>query len=362
MGRLPRKVVSNIEPLKLTKLSQFIGKTDEEISSNIYLGIYVDNFDFLKNNFDLFERIVSLKKINKFCANDYEILKYIENNLVDYTDISLSLIDDYRNKDRSYLDLEEFEKTNIEVPFNYLFWNAKANEIQNISYYIDDVTLNPFSLNGYNKITKESLEKLKDKVSFITDKYKKYNDLEKIILVSNYLQNNVQFVAGDNISHAFDGTYITDSKGKDISFLEVSTPECVLFNNFGICNGIALATEILLNNNSMNVNVRSLCGLGHTWNIVRLNNKFYYIDNTWNITRNPNRYLGSLKAKSFTDKYLLFGNDDYDNIINHIPTSLTYDVCDKSVNRKKIARVRKRLSRVEDFDNYNDVVFESKLI
>lgn len=362
MGRKPSVIEHNKERLKLTRFTHFKGKTIEEIKTNIYSGIFIDDFDFLKENFDLFELLISLKKFDKFYARDYEILKFIEDNLNDYVDVILSLIDDYENKDRSYLNLKEFEKTKIEVPLNHLFWNAFVNEVQAISFFTNPLTLNPYNSNGYKEITIDNLKKIKEFINELASKYANFSDLEKTILVSNYLQNKVQFIAGNNISESVSGTYITDSKGRDISFLEVSTPECVLFNNYGICNGIALATEVLLNNDKMKVNVRTISGLGHAWNVIKINGKYYYIDNTWNITRNSNRYEESLKAKSFGDDYLLFANDDYDNIISHIPLSFSPLIADKSISKEKISRVRKKLSKVVDFDNYNEPVFESKLI
>ena len=361
MGRKPSAIEPSKERLKLTKFTHFKGKTIEEIETNIYSGIFIDDFDFLKENLDLFELLISLKKFDKFYAKDYEILKFIEEYLNDYTDNTLSLIDDYENKDRSYLNLKEFEKTKIEVPLNHLFWNAVANEIQSISFYTNPFIHNPYNSNGYKEITLENLKKIKEIINELASKYANFSDLEKTILISNYLQNKVQFIAGNNISESISGTYITDSKGRDISFLEVSTPESVLFNNYGICNGISLATEVLLNNDKMNVNVRTISGLGHAWNVIKINVKYYYADNTWNITRNSNRYEESLKAKSFSDDYLLFGNDDYDNIISHMPLSFSPLIADKSISKEKISRVRKRLSKIVAFDNYDKPIFESRL-
>lgn len=47
----------------------------------------------------------------------------------------------------------------------------------------------------------------------------------------------------------------------------------------------------------------------HTYFVQVIDGKQYVVDNTWGITRNSNKMGEALKAKSFSDEYLLIGND-----------------------------------------------------
>ena len=102
---------------------------------------------------------------------------------------------------------------------------------------------------------------------------------------------------------------------------------------------------ILLNNPTFNINTRNMFGSGHFWNLVILKDESYFMDNTWAITRNPNRVEGALKAKDFSQEYLLFGSKKADIIRNHstscyIPGTISMDDFDT----KELNNIKKSLS------------------
>lgn len=346
--------------LKLTKFSEFIGRSDEDIKSNGYSGIYIDDFELLKNNFDLFQRIVDLKNIDKFYSKDYKALIYIEENLKDYANIRLSLIDDFENRDRSYLEPRRFEKSELEIPFSYLMWNIDIEDRQKMSLYNYITNDKMWNSNSYDYVTLEELKRIKELVITLSEKYKDLSDIEKTILISNYIQNTVQYVDDNNVSEASDGVYITDSNGIIVDGSKTGNAYNALFNGFGKCNAIAHATTILLNNPYMDVNVRGIYGNGHVWNVVEIDGKRYFVDNTWCITRNKDRYTESLKARSFSDDYLFFGTDTASRIGHHNLETYCPTVQKDDMDREKLLIIRNGLLSIEDFDHYNKPVFKSR--
>ncbi len=358
----PKKKTGNEEPRTyFTKLSDYIGKTTEEIEKHFCYSIYIDSIDLLKNNFDLVKKLISIKKGLTFYSESYECLKLFEEKLDAPEDVTLSLIDDFENKDRSYIDLSFFQKAKIEIPFPYILWIPQIPDHQQISLYHNCITLHPYCSNSYQCVSLEKLKKIRQIIHILSEQYKGLSDLEKVILISNYIQDHVQYVAAKNKSEASDGTYITDSKGLEITRQLVDSPENVLLSNFGLCNGIAHATTLLLNNPEMNVNTRAVVGGGHVWNVVLVDGKYYYIDNTWSITRNDDRYPGSLKARKFSSAYLLFGTDKARTLGHHIPESYTPPVEQTDLSSETLKDPKKKLAKVASFEDYQKPVFASRL-
>ncbi len=360
--RLPR--ISNSSYTKICLFSELIKLSDQELHDNILRHIYIDNLEFLKANFDHLQRLIKTGLFYQIVSNDIECLKYIEENLKDYTQVVLSLTDDYENKDRHYIKPLEFTKTTLELPLSYILWVNEISDKQKISLYMlnHQGYMHPICSNGYDYINLEALKKINELVNTLALKFKDYTDDEKAILISNYLQSKVQYVDENNISEASSGIYKTDSKGLPVTREIVSSPETVLLQHYGLCNGIANATMLLLNNPEMNVNIRSILGCSHVWNVILIDGKYYFIDNTWNITRNQNRYPDSLKAKSFCSDYLFFGSEKANMISHHIPETFCPIVEPQNIMEESIKVKEKKLSMVTSFSNYPGPVFESHRI
>lgn len=359
MRELPKiKIVERVTN-KSYKLSDFIGKDNEYIKNSVYGHIFIDNIDVLKNNFDLLIHI--LKLVNKdIICNDYESVLFLEKNLDN--NIKTKLLDDGLNKDRSYINLDELEKVNLFIPLIYSLWNIKTGKDISVVNYKNDTSNNMYNDNGNRRIKLDDLKRIKELIYKLDELIKNPNDIGKCILISNYIQENIQYVEGIE-SRAKDGIYNINTNEKNLCE-KASLIETVINEHYGLCVGIANTTSLLLNNPIFNVDIRTIAGCNHGWNVVNIDGKSYYIDNTWSVTRNKDRLDYALKAKSFTDEYLFFGKRKALEISHHIPESslLNYNLENDNLDRSIIQNNKNELGKVLNYKYEHKLVFQSKKI
>ena len=352
MKRMPK---SNNNYHDFYKLKDFIGKDDKFIlESNVNKGIAVD-YETLKDNFDLFKYILSIRKYNLVSCYDYESALFLEENYD--KPIVIKLVDDYKNKDRSYININDFKKHKLTIPFSYCMWNPITSDEYNVDFVRSLFGDQMISLNGTKMITKEFILKVK---KIVEDLYSdNLSDIEKIIIISNYLQSKIQYV--DEIQSVADKVYEIDTNEK---LLPTGFAQTAINENYGSCGAISGATELLLNNPIFNVNVRTIYGSGHFWNLVIFKDKNYFIDNTWAITRNPSRVDGALKAKDFSDTYLLFGNNTAIKLSNHKSNCyIPYELSEEDFNKTALKEIENKISKEINLGNYPDELrFKSKTL
>lgn len=347
----------NVNKHKTYRLEDFVGKSDDFIKSSI-AGTILVSYDVVVSNLDLLRKIISTLSISQINCLDYESAVFLEDNLE--KTIDLALVDDYQNKDRSYIDTTRFYRHNFYIPLSYFMWGVRFNNSCNVRClrYKEYDTMT--SLNGDNLLYRDTLQKLKEIIKSVD--LEGLSDLDKCLLVSNYLQSKVQYVEDGLKSHA-DRVYVIEADEDEVTNQKVSSIQSVVNENFGKCMAIANTTTLLLNNPIMNVNVRSIYGNSHVWNIVTISGKQYYMDNTWAITRNKNRVDGALKASDFSDEYLLFGMTTSDNIGHH--NSLCYyvgSIEQEDYSRDDIREHVRVLSKKNSFTNYSkDLRFKSRI-
>ncbi len=270
-------------------------------------------------------------------SKDYRIAEVLES--ISYQinkNFYFTIIDDFEMKDRSYIDADKFKNVNIIVPLTYATWGIKFNDKLSISTLI--LKLNNEDYINCVDITNEFLTKEVliecERIAEMISSLDNINDLEKVIIVSNYLQRYVQFTYGYETGMEDKFAYITsDFKDKGYSEEDVYMIKSSLLENFGLCSSIGNATTLLLNNPFLKVDTRSIESQDHLWNIVKINEKYYFMDNAWNISRNDHKIPGALKAKRFSNKYLLFGlkkakkisHHDSENLISNIESE-NYDI------------------------------------
>lgn len=211
------------------------------------------------------------------------------------------LLDDFENKDRSDFDFEKMDYEKVFIPLEYCQWGIKTHKF---------VGPNSKSFCCYdNELSKEDLKKIDNQI----DEWLKIPNLtlvDKVILVSNYLQENMQFVEG-KISKSRNKKYIAKDLKNEKDF---GNSAQLLNKHIGHCEAFSKIALLMLNNPKMNVNCRLMFAPGHFYNIIYDGEKAYGLDTTWGVTRNPNRVEGNLKAKEFYDGYVLFGQKELDEM------------------------------------------------
>lgn len=341
------------------KLSEFKNKSIDYITNNRSGYVYIDSLEYLKNNLDLLLWVLLLKKTNKLSCPDYETIKFINKNFPNKK-IICSLLDDGKNIDRSYIKVEEMDQVTCIIPLVYLLWGVEFKDNINVSVLQYNNEKCSFSINGNKQFDKEHLKKVKELVENL-NKIECSNDIEKNILVSNYIQKNIQYI--DKIeTNTRDGIYVVDPHNTEISHKKSSLIETVLDENYGICMSIANTTTMLLNNPTMNVDTRSVYGSSHVWNIVNINGKSYYVDNTWSITRNKDKVHDALKAHGFTNEYLLFGERFAKTIGHHDARSsfFDYELSQDNLDKTKVVEAEKKLEKSLNYNYGTYVPFKSK--
>ena len=293
--------------------------------------------------------------ISQINCLDYESALFLESHLEE--DVDLALVDDYENKDRSYIDTTKFVRHNFSIPLSYFMWGVVLQDSCNVRCIrlqkYDTMT----SINGDTVLYRKTLEKLKEIIEGIDAQ--ELTLLDKCILVSNYLQSKVQYVVDGEKTYA-DKVYVVDAREEDVMPSKVGSVSSVIHENYGLCMAIANATTLLLNNPILNVNVRSVYGSSHAWNVVVLDGHKYYMDNTWAITRNSNRVSGALKATSFSDDYLLFGEKFAKEIGHHdSQTYLCGDLESNGFSRDEIQKRVRVLKSKYEFDYPSTTRFRS---
>lgn len=354
---MPRRIPRSDGPINKTyKLKDFIDKDEKYIKNSCTGSVLVDH-ETLVSNLDLLRKIISIKGNVQINCVDYESALYIEENIDEA--VTISLLDDYQNKDRSYIDTTQFKKHKFYIPLSYCMWNPVFGDTCNVHCFRFTDYDTMVSVNGDKVLHKETLEKVSEIIGKIN--YGNLSDLDKCTLVSNYIQSRVQFVEGME-SYA-DKVYIVDANEEDVTLEKVSSVDTVLNHNYGLCVAISNVTTLLLNNPTFNVNVRSMFGSSHAWNLATIEGEKRYIDNTWVITRNKNRVEGALRATSFSDDYMLFGSTTASQIGHH--NSICYvdgSVEEEDYSKERLVESRKVLSKKISFSNYSkDLAFNSRV-
>ena len=283
------------------------------------LGCIILSVNYINDNIDLLLKYGKNNNIKLLCE-DYESA-LILNELINNGKIEKSLIyllDDMEMKDRSYIDTTLFQNTCLVIPNTYAMWNVKFDEKLYVYQYRYEYDVYSDSFSGF--YDREILSEVKRISSMISEFSSNLTQVEKIILVSNYLQMYCQFIEGKE-SHVGEDVYIVDDMKEDmipnptsISKEELGDPKTALFYNFGVCRTFADATTLLLNNPYLRVNARTVKGVAHVWNTIEINGKTYQLDNSRAISRGKNRMEEALRATNFNSEFLLFGEDSLEKL------------------------------------------------
>lgn len=341
--RISMEVLKELDKMNYTfvksyPLSHVITMSDDEIRLCVYT-IVVD-YETLTNHFDKFLRVIKILKeegTTVINCETYDCIKFINEHYKERFPMIINVLDDYQNKDRSDIKLSKLDKTIITIPIPHLMWGIDFDNL----IYLNSVTYNQNALfyNGNKEISLDDLKRIKDVIEALKDE--NLSDAQKLLVVSTYLQRNVQYVDNtpnlkiNGVEYELDDPSLT----KEILIPEVGLIETIINKHYGLCMGIANTTTVLLNNPEMNIDARTLVNENHAWNIIKIDGKYYYCDNTWAISRNPHLLPNAIMTTEFSSTYLLFGQRSMDHMKEH---NL---ICSDNPNLKNISYTDYRLKR-----------------
>ena len=323
-------------------LSAYVGKSDKYIEEDRECAVRadIDDLEFLNH-------VIKVGNKTTIYTLRYSDLQQLNEK---YKDKYFSLQDDYQNKDRSYIDAREFNNNTIQIPLPYVMWNPVFVDAINVNCIRNKIAIF-INSNGNNKISMKSLLKLKETLYELKDTAT--TDIEKVILISNYLQSKVQYVEPSGHTMVDGKIYYAKCDKSLLTREGVGSIESVINHNCGLCMAISNTTTLLLNNPILDINTRTVRNNDHVWNLVNIDSKNYYVDNTWCITRNDNKISDILQAAEFSDKYLLFGTDTANNIGHHS------DVCSYVPSMEREDYNKEKINQSEKFLE-NKVFFKYK--
>ena len=324
----------------------------------------------IKNNEDLFLQYIVKKGIEIYCK-DYESALLV-NELVNKGIIKpyeIYLMDDQEQKDRSYIDATVFQNVKLRVPNTYAMWGVKFDDKLWVYQYQLQNYLSSDTFSGY--YDHETLNEVKRIALMISEFPEVLTDVEKIVLVSNYLQKYCQFIEGKE-SHVGNDIYVLDDaqdensvNPENVTQYVLGDPKTALFNNFGLCRTFADATTLLLNNPFLRIKTRNVRSeypdAAHAWNIVELNGKTYQLDNSRAISRGKYRLPDALKTAGFDYEYVLYGQAYSDEIGHEKMNDRTYLSLPLSIESFDRKYIEAAVEHLKDTDmvnfNYGDKVF-----
>ena len=329
---------------------------------NIYVDILNGNIQENIKKIEKIKKIPNLKEVNIY-SSDYRVARVFNSLLKGFNVIKkFNLLNDFEFKERSEIDFSKLDYNEVNVPFDYIMYGIKHIGINN--YSSGQNKNNIFSITGEYQ---ENHSNIQEKVNSIIDEIfgqiplEKLDDIDKSVLVSNWIQKNIQFVEG-YISEVGEKKYICDDiiDGKKFPYPDGNGDILQIANNhFGVCRGIARLSVALLSNPKVGCKCNMANTSNHAFFTQIINNKTYVVDNTWCITRNPHHMGESLKAASFSDEYLLIGEDkinENEDILSHHTRENIYkeEINHNSISRERIKQSIKKLKKLGVSFEYNN--------
>ena len=283
-------------------------------------------------------------------SNDFSVGIYMSEILREVkVKKEFNLLDDFQNKDRKDIESTKLTEGTIlrTIPNSYIQWGCKKKNLNYGFIRMGDCMMMQIDSADSSSVypSNETFEKINN----IINEFNKIPDLtlvDKVVLVCNYIQQNVQFVSG-KVSNAIDGEYICEEYTYE-KYGGTNSVDNVIVDKIGKCNCISRTMMLMLNNPIMNVNCRIMNSLGHAYCSIFDNEteKLYCVDPTWGITRSPNKFEGTLKASKFSYEFILIGQDKLKNLDYHDTQNVTQkEIEEESLSRELIKESIEKLKR-----------------
>ena len=110
---------------------------------------------------------------------------------------------------------------------------------------------------------------LEDEIDiFIDGIHKEWSDMEKIVYLNDYLATHCE--------------YDVNYQNPELASKHMFDVYGVLVDHVAVCQGYALTVDLLMSRMGLESHLVSSNTMGHAWNMVKLNDKYYMVDTTWN--------------------------------------------------------------------------------
>lgn len=286
-------------------------------------------------------------KVVEISSRDFRVAEYFNLLLKDFEGSKkFDLLNDFEIQNREKIDFSTLNYDEVTVPFDYFMYGIVQKGIT--SYNIVNSRRN-------NIVTVDSSQQkpypnMQDKINSIIDEIfsqlpiEQLDDVDKNVLVSNWIQRNIQFIEG-KVSNVGNRKFICDDFEATDDREDIMT---IIDKRFGVCNGISKLSVALLSNPRVGCKCNMAHSPGHAYFTQTIDGIPYVTDNTWCITRNPNYIDGSLKASSFSDEYILIGqdkiNEDENTLFHHTRDGIFKGtIPEKGISRERIKQSIEKL-------------------
>lgn len=357
------KIISETSPIYI-RWDEFEERTVPENFSGecvIYIDEFMKDIEGDLSKISKIQRIPGLKQIS-IHSKDFRVAQYFETGLKTFqVKKEFHLLNDYGMNSRENIDFSNTSYNFVSVPFDYLMHMPNSN----ISCYTDNEVKKGNCICVNMMDAQHNYQGLPTEINDIIDEIfdvlpmEKLDDVDKSVLVSNWLQRKMQYVNGKQ-SYVQGKKYVSDGFIPEKEYV-LADMRTAIKHNYGVCSTFARLSAALLNNPRVNCQchlVYSSVG-EHTYCVQVIDGKQYVVDNTWGITRNPDKIGETLKAKSFSDEYLLIGNDklseNEDIRTHHISFGChEYDIEDIGISKSRIKQSVEKLSGFGVRFSYNE--------
>ena len=340
--------------IKSVNTPQYVDWNSFDITDTNATNVIISAHDLKRDVSTDLEKLKTLKQMPNLQfltinSDDFNVGIYMGELLKDLTIVKdFHLLDDFQDKDRSYIQANAIPKgvRFRSIPNSYIQWGANKKNLNYGFKKINNVPVVQFDTADTTPYypSDEALAEI-DRVIADFSKIPNLTLIDKVVLVANYIQQNVQFVSG-KVSHTIDGNYECEGYSYE-KYGGVDSVNNVIFDKIGKCNCISRTMMLMLNNPTMNVSCRIANSPGHSYCSVYDDEtgELYCIDPTWCISRNPNRFKDTLKASSFSDEFILIGQDklstmDFHNTSNMLPKQFAEKSIDRDLIRQSIEKLQ----------------------
>lgn len=289
--------------------------------------IFFDSEDveyFIENNKDN-DITVFISLVSCGTENQFKKLFEMQNAGIKFEEITLSADMVYKALDypKLWLGSEKWNKG-----------NDHSGRLDPLDFRVTKEGICAFNVGTARKL----LDKVDEIINWI-ESWNPSNDLEKVLLLDAWMQKTIQYIK-DKESEAGKEIYECPDMSRS------SITEDVLMNHFGVCSDIAFSAALILNNPRVNIRCRQVGAYDHSWNIIMLDNKEYYMDFTHNITRNPYRLSDALMAAGYCYKYTLLGKkeamEEYGGPFEYPADSLSEESYDRDIIQRHLEKLSEK--------------------